>query len=129
MTRKLGWLISSLGCAMALAVTSAQAGTGATQEIYKQNPRVPKDLGFVDFELQIESQRCPNWDDCTVQARGTFNSTPVGLAVDIRKLGGNQTGITYRSIGRESDNLLAAMSTLYKLKPSTGAFRQQSTRT
>ncbi len=69
---------------------------------------------FIDITLHIDSIKCDQWSDCKVRASGVFHGKPVGLDLAMVSQRG-QGKIYYRSIGADSDALLAALGSLYKM--------------
>jgi hypothetical protein len=94
------------------SVAQICAAQGQT-EIYQAGGE-SAEAGFVDVSLRIESMNCESWTSCSVQAAGVFRGRPVAVEVLIQSMNG-QGKISYRSVGPRSDELLAALATLYKL--------------
>lgn len=92
-------------------------------EIYKPDPAMGDD--FVDVSLRIESMKCDSWSNCTVLAGGTFKGQSVAVEVSIVS-NGSQGKITYKSVGKRSNELLAALASLYKLPRPFKAFSVKS---
>jgi hypothetical protein len=101
---------ASLGLLLAASVTG-YAGE-VKPEIYI--PIEGPAGSFIDITLRIDFMKCDQWSDCKVRAKGVFHGKPVGLDLALVSQGG-QGKIYYRSIGADSDALLAALGSLYKM--------------
>ncbi|MBV8660125.1 MAG: hypothetical protein JO142_20070 [Burkholderiales bacterium] len=69
-----------------------------------------------DVDLKIESIVCASRSQCVVRAHGLEHQKVVGLEVVIGAMRGKESGLVYRSIGAESDALLAMLAKAYKVK-------------
>jgi hypothetical protein len=106
---------------LVLLITSAQAGQAQTlREILQPDPDDKDPWGDVD--LQIESMKCDDKEQCSIRAHGTHKGVTVGLEVVVGFIKGSRRGIVYRSIGSESDKFLAAMEEIYRTKAPSHAF-------
>jgi hypothetical protein len=98
------------------------------QEIFQPEriKGIPESALFVDLRLKIESAKCSGWTQCNVRASGTYNGQHVGLEVQIKeeKPADQVLKITYISVGAASDQLLAAIASLYRLPLTKSQFNK-----
>jgi hypothetical protein len=97
---------------VAIAALSCVAFAQQLPEIYRPDPK-EKDP-WADVALHIESLTCDTQSQCTVRARGVHHGESVGLEVVVGAIDGRRRGISYRSIGEESNRFLRALAELYK---------------
>lgn len=112
------FIVSTLLCALSQVAIATD-----NSEIYKRDPAMGDD--FVDVSLKIESMKCDSWSNCTVLAGGTFKGQPVAVEVSIVS-NGSQGKITYKSVGKRSNELLVALASLYKIPRPFKAFSVKS---
>src|SRR5262249_14461598 len=97
--------------ATAIAAFCCLALAQGLPEIYRPDPS-DKDP-WSDIALHIESLTCATQSQCTVRARGTHRGASVGLEVVVGAVTGGRRGVSYRSIGEESNRLIRALAELY----------------
>ncbi|ELX10776.1 hypothetical protein Jab_2c28760 [Janthinobacterium sp. HH01] len=110
--------------ALLFAVSALSHAGESKPEIY--TPVAGPAGSFIDITLRIDSIKCDQWSDCKVRANGVFQGKPVGLDLALVSQGG-QGKIYYRSIGADSDALLAALSSLYKMPANKRQFASTAT--
>ena len=121
-------IVPSLGRALAFVtvMTAAQASLAqGAREVYEPKGE-SAEAGFVDLSMGIDSMACDSWTSCTVHASGLFRGARVAVDVVIQCPGGAGK-MAYRSVGADSDALLAAMAQLYKLPPGSARFAETAT--
>ncbi len=106
---------------MAIAAFSCLAAAQQLPEIYRPDPN-EKDP-WADIALRIESLTCRTQSECTVRARGAHHGESVGLEVVVGAIDGRRRGISYRSIGEESNRFIRALAELYKVRDRTSAMK------
>ncbi len=105
--------------AILVAALSRLAFAQDLPEIYHPDPN-DKDP-WADVSLRIESLICSTQAQCTVRARGVHHGESVGLEVVVGAIDGQRRGVSYRSIGKESDRFLRALAQLYKVPDRVSA--------
>src|SRR5262249_8769813 len=105
--------------AMIIAALSGLAFAQDVTEIYRPDPK-DKDP-WADVALRIDSLICSTQAQCTVRARGVHHGDSVGLEVVVGAVDGQRRGVSYRSIGKDSDRFLRALAELYKVPERVSA--------